>query len=91
MRTLNLSNSEKLAIVDDDDFYRFRGFNWQLKAAVNYPWFSTIQIPKSKPRRQKYLGSFKTREEAAMAFVRASKEIHGEFSPYKDVEVIDAV
>lgn len=165
---LTLSNSKLLATVDEDDFYRFRGFNWYLKSdgyivtdstkqsrsrgvpvklklhrlvigiedgpdvdhingnkldnrkenlrkctrsenlcnrisskeirgvyyrkeSVNFPWFSAIQIPGKKPRRQKYLGSFKTREEAAMAFIKASKEIHGEFSPYRNIEVVDAL
>ena len=28
---LLLSNSSEVSIVDKDDYYRFRGFNWQLK------------------------------------------------------------
>lgn len=163
---LLLSNSSEVSIVDKDDYYRFRGFNWKLKddgyvitdssisakrrgiaaklrlhrlilgiedgpdvdhingnkldnrkcnlrrctrsenlrnrikskdvrgvylrTGKKYShWFSVIQLPNSKPKKQKYLGSFKTRKEAAQAFIKASLELHGEFSPYKGVQLDD--
>lgn len=46
MKELSIIGSEKKILLDDDDYYRFRGFNWHLKDD------GYVICDSSKPRRR---------------------------------------
>ena len=54
---------------------------------TDFAWVARLQWEERGKRRARHLGSFRTEQEAAAAYDRAIKEIHGEFA-HPNLEVI---
>lgn len=77
-RSENLQNKEQ----GWTDPHRLKGA-YLNKRSKEFPYMSSIQIPGSSPKKSKYLGVFKTEIEAHEAYMKASLELHGEYSVFR--------
>lgn len=77
------SNIQNMANVAAKNGKRYKGVFLDKRKALKKPhssYISYIDAKNAGIRKRKYLGRFKTAEQAAVAYNKAAKEIHGEFA-----------